>query len=256
MEDFGSLPGNSHSEKLRKEQQKAGESENSKAEGPIPSAQKQYDEHQENPSKQVKKVVTGTVKKRRKPLGTKLKEMFAPDDGDSFSQYLVDQVVVPMFKDMVLSVITQTADGIRGGIEERLFGSSQQSRTRTTSYGTGRPVINYTRYSSSSTNRPSSRTSAPTPRITVRRSNKLQEVILESREEGYGVIEELQAKIDDFGHCTVGDYYACVGITPKSTDESWGWDMPDFDQRARVRRLASDSDEYLLLLPRPIEIEN
>jgi hypothetical protein len=255
MEDFGNLPGNSHSKKLREEQQKAGESETG---GPIPEAQKQYDDHVaesgDAPQKQVKKVVTGTVRQRRKPLGTRLKEMFANEDGDTFAQYLVDNVIVPMAKDMVLSVITQTADGIRGGIEERLFGSSQQSRTRTTSYGTGRPVVNYTRYSSSSTNRPSARTTAPTPRITVRRSNKVQEVILESRGEGESVIEELQAKIDDFGHCTVGDFYASVGITPRSTDESWGWDMPDFDQQARVRRLGEG--EYLMLMPRPIEIEN
>ncbi|QEQ93916.1 hypothetical protein SEA_KARDASHIAN_51 [Streptomyces phage Kardashian] len=249
MEDFGSLPGNSHSEKLKKEQQKAGESEQV---GPLPGAQKQYDEHQKDGEpKQVRKVVTGTVRQRRKPLGTRLKEMFASEDGDTFGHYLVENVVVPMMKDMVLSVITQTADGIRGGIEERLFGSSTQSRTRTTSYGTGRPVVNYTRYSSSSTNRPSSRPSTHAPRITVRRSNKIQDIILGTREDGEDVLDELKDKVDGFGHCTVGDLYTAVGITPTSTDHGWGWD--DLDQ-ARVRRLATD--EYLLVMPRPIEIEN
>lgn len=242
MEDFGNLPGNSHSKKLKDEQRKAGESENTTV--------SETPDSDEAP-KQVKKVVTGTVRQRRKPLGTRLKEMFASENGDSFGQYLVDNVVVPMMKDMVLSVITQTADGIRGGIEERLFGASTQERTRTTSYGTGRPVVNYTRYSSSSTNRPSGRSTPPAPRITVRRSNKVQDIILGTREDGEDVLDELRDKVDGFGHCTVGDLYTAVGITPTSTDHSWGWDNLD---QARVRRLATD--EYLLVMPSVIEIRN
>jgi hypothetical protein len=208
-------------------------------------------EGQAQTKKTADKVVKGKVIQRKKPLGKRFKEMFGGNGEESFGQYLVSNVVEPMIKDMILSIITQTADGIRGGIEERLFGEAQTRSTRTVSHGTGRPRVNYTRYSSSTTpTYRSPNTAPPAPRI-IRRSNVIEDIILETRQEGEDVIAELNEIIASVRHCTVGDLYASVGIRPKTTDEGWGWD----DLRsARVTELRSGG--YLLLLPPPIPIEN
>jgi hypothetical protein len=78
------------------------------------------------------------------------------------------------------------------------------------------------------------------------------DIELDSREQGENIIEELTAVIDGVGHCTVGDLYATIGMQPNQTDEGWGWDSV---QAARVR-LQPSTGRYLLMMPRPIEIQN
>lgn len=201
-------------------------------------------------SKKVKKVVTGKVTENKPTLGKRFKNMFI-HDGGNFAEHVVEKVVVPMVKDMALSIATQMVDGFRQGVEEMLFGpDGREKRSRTTSYGTGRPVVNYTRYSSSSTVRRSERDRDRGENN--RRSNRVKEIIVESREDGDAVLEELDAIIDSqVGHCTVGDFYAACGESTVSTDEEWGWtDLSN----ARVSKISRD--EYLITMPRPRAIDS
>jgi hypothetical protein len=203
--------------------------------------------------KKVKKVVTGKVTENKPTLGKRFKNMFV-HDGGNFAEHVVEKVVVPMVKDMALSIATQMVDGFRQGVEEMLFGpDAKDRRGRTTSYGTGRPVVNYTRYSStSSVRRSSDRSERDRDRDgSSRRSNRVREIIVESREDGDAVLEELDAIIDSsVGHCTVGDFYAACGERTVSTDEEWGWtDLRD----ARVSKLGRD--EFLISMPRPRPID-
>jgi hypothetical protein len=193
-----------------------------------------------------KKVINGKVTTRNKPLGTRLKNMFL-NEGAGFGEHLVENVVVPMIKDMALSIVTQIGDGLRQGVEGALFGADRvRPRPRSTGYGPTR--VNYNNISRSSTRRPEDR--PPYRREAVRRSNRVEDVIVESREAGDMVIEELNAKIDDFGHCTVADFYSCVNIVPQSTDNDWGWS--DI-REARVHRLSPD--EFVITMPRPRFLE-
>lgn len=204
--------------------------------------------------KQVKKVVSGKVSQRPKSLGKRFKDMFV-SDSSNFAEHVVENVVVPTVKDMALSIATQMVDGFRQGVEEMLFGpDGKERRRRTTSYGTGRPVVNYTRYSStSSVRRTSADRDRPVRGEALRRSNRVKEIIVETRDDGDAVIEELDAIIDNpnVGHCTVGDFYAACGESTRSTDEEWGW--TDLSQ-ARVVKL--DEDEYLIKMPRPHPIDS
>lgn len=228
MENF---PGNSHTSRMVKNDQ-----ENS--------------EDISEPKK-AKSVVTGKVIERKKPLGTRVKDLFV-NDGGSFAEYLVEKVVVPMMKDMVLSVITQTADGFRQGLEEKLFGpNDQRPRGRTVGYNGGRAPVNYTRYSSGSPmGRRDPNTRPPGP-YSARRSNVVKEFIVESREDADAILEELDAVIDTVGHCTVGDFYSTMNEAPETTDESWGWTNL---AGARVSKLGMH--EFLITMPRPRVIDN
>jgi hypothetical protein len=233
MKDF---PGNSHSARI----------EQSNPTAPEPDATVTPSE-----TKVVKKVVTGKVTQNKETLGKKFKRMFL-HDGGNFAEHIVEKVVVPTIKDMALSIATQAVDGIRQGVEEALFGPEGSGRRRTTSYGTGRPVVNYTRYSSSSTVRRTERDrDRDSYRDRPRRSNRVKEIIVETREDGDAVLEELDALIDgEVGYCTVGDFYAACGESTTAQDEEWGW--KDLSQ-ARVHKLGRD--EYLISMPRPRPIE-
>lgn len=201
--------------------------------------------------KTVKKVVTGKVAEHKPTLGKRFKNMFI-HDGGNFAEHIVEKVVVPMVKDMALSIVTQMVDGVRQGVEEAIFGpDGREKRVRSTSYGTGRPRVNYTQYSS---NTRVSRTESrePVRSRSVRRSNRVREILVKTREDGDRVLEELDGIIDsELGHCTVGDFYAACGEETVSTDEEWGWtDLSG----ARVHKITSD--EYLIAMPRPRPIES
>lgn len=233
------FPSNSHTARI--EQKKDTEPEETGTETP-------------SEPKKAKKVVTGKVTNHKPTLSSRFKKMFLHEGGD-FAGHIVEKVVVPMFKDMALSIVTQMVDGVRQGVEEAIFGpDGKGERRRTTSYGTGRPVVNYTRYSSSSTVRRSG--DAPIRRSDRydrdRRSNQVKQIVVQTREDGDAVIEELEGIIDsDIGHCTVGDFYAACGESTVSTDEDWGWtDL----RNARVREITRD--EYLIDMPRPRPIES
>jgi hypothetical protein len=233
------FPGNSHTAKRIEEK-------NDPEEAPVESKAT-------SGPRQVKKVVTGKVAENKPTIGNRFKKMFL-HDGGNFAEDIAQRVVVPMFKDMALSIATQMVDGFRQGVEEMLFGpdGAKDRRARTTNYGTGRPRINYTEYSSRSTVRRSSDPIRRDREDRGRRSNRVKEIIVESREDGDLVIEELEAIIDgDIGHCTVGDFYAACGESTVSTDEEWGWTSL---RDARVRKI--DRDEYLIVMPTPRPIES
>lgn len=242
MEDFlGNLPGNSHTARIAKEQQAAGESENTEA----------TETKAEKPAEKPKTPLTGKVTTRRKPLSVQFKEMFSSSDKQSFPDYLLNNVAVPMVQEMITVMVAQTLDGIKNGIQDRISGGkSHSTSTRTTSYGADRPRVNYNAQYSPSP-RSVIRSTAPTHRPTVRRSNRVEDIFFDQRNDGYIVLEELEAKIDGFGHCTVADLYSYTDVPIKTTDESWGWNTLE---GARVR-WDTTVEKWQLVVPRPREIE-
>ena len=206
--------------------------------------------------KKAGKVTDGRVYRKRKPLGSRLKNMFV-DDGGDFITHLVEKVIVPMVKEMVLSAITQSADGFRQGLERQLFGPDDQGRrNRPTSYGSSRTRVNYNgysngnRYNTGTTMRRDSSTRPPPNDGVIRRSNRVEGVLVETRENAELVLDDLNAVIDSVGHCSVGDFYAAVGLRPSTTDEEWGWNSLRSAEISKV-----GTDEFLITMPRPLPIE-
>lgn len=200
--------------------------------------------------KKVRKITEGKVKK--KPLSQQFKQMFVHDGGD-FVEHLAEDVIVPMMKNMALSLVVQIGDGIKRGFEDMIFGPDQDGRRRPISSNRfdSRPQVNYQRMSSPTTVRPGSSNHPSARRDMDRRSNRVRHITLHTRAEGDDVIEELQNMIDRMGHCTVGDYYGALGVDDiTSTDHEWGWTTL---LAARVR---SDGDgDYYIDLPRPRAID-
>lgn len=195
------------------------------------------DEEQE-PEKDIPRVVTGKVIQRKKPLARKIVENFTGDDIGSVGQYILMDVMLPAAKSMISDAMSQ-------GIERLLFGDSRP-RAGTTRVGGG-SFTSYNRMYSGN-----ARVENNSPRTLshkARANHDFGEVILQSRGEAEEVLDTLVATVEKYSVATVSDLYQTVGITGSFTDDKWGWT----DLRgSAVRRV---SNGYLIELPAPTPID-
>ena len=183
------------------------------------------------------KIAEGKVIKRKRSLGSKVKESFTGDDAQSVGDYLIFDVVIPALKATISDVASQ-------GVERMLFG---EARPRSTGYSS--PVRkNYTNYSTARVAQPNSDiVGGPRREVSQqgRSSHNFDEVIFETRGEAEAVLEMLGNLINEYDVATVADLYEMVNITGEFTDQRWGW----YDlQGASVQPSRAG---YLLNLARP-----
>lgn len=188
--------------------------------------------------KKVDKVVESEAIRRKKSLGTRLKETFFGGDTRGVLGYVGEEVLLPAARDMI-------ADAVSQGIERMIYGEAKSSSRRTGSRPDGSgPYISYNRYSGSKRKRGPSRRGGDISHR-ARAAHDFDEIILASRVEAEEVIERLFDLVAKYESATVADLYDLVGITGNYTDDKWGW----YDLRgADVRRVRHG---YLLDLPRP-----
>lgn len=190
---------------------------------------------------EVKKVVSGTVSRRKKPLGTRLAETFIGGDAKSALTYVVFEVLIPAAKDTI-------ADMISGGTERILYDNVRSASRRASSRPSGSTgFINYNRFGRAA----DPRREDPRQVGSNRRSPiyDFQDILVETRPEAEEVIEQMVELINVYKQATVEDLYRLVGITPEYTDQKWGW--TDF----RGAKVVWTRGAYLLDLPRPEQLE-
>lgn len=184
-------------------------------------------------AKNLSKVTSGKVVKKKKSLGNKFAETFFGDNIEGVSSYVLYDVIIPAAKNMI-------SDTVTNGIEMALFGKTKGSRTRR---DRGKSYVSYSSYSRDprrSTSRPNERDRNSRNRA----SHNFDDIILESRGEAEEVLSCLVDLTDEYGMASVADMYDLVGITSNFTDNKYGW----FDLgRASVSRVR---EGYLISLPR------
>ena len=192
------------------------------------------------PKKTVKKVTTGTVKTRKKPLGRRFMDTFTGDDSKSVLQYVFFDIMIPSAKDMI-------ADAVSQGIERKLFGEVRSTSRRGRSAG----HTAYSRISSGS--RDIFRRDDPRgPSRSERRSrnmNDWREIILETRPEAVEVIDQMYELLSKYEVVTVADLYDLLGESGNFTDDRYGWTDIRGADVVRIR------DGYLLDLPTPVQLD-
>lgn len=187
--------------------------------------------------KVVEKVVEGDVVRRKKPLGKRFSETFFTGDARGVFSYVVGDVLLPAAKDTI-------ADAFSTMIERMLFGETRSASRRTgarPSGGSG--YVSYNRFAPQQG--PAARREDPRLEISrkARSTHNFDEIILATRAEAETVIDRLFDIVTRYEAATVADLYELVGVTPKFTDDKWGWT----DIRgAGVTRVRSG---YLLELP-------
>lgn len=194
----------------------------------------------ENKESNVEKVVTGQVKTQKKSGGKKFVESFVEEDAHNIGAYVKDEILIPTFKDLLSSIITNS-------VEMLLYGeSARPARGRSD----GRRHVAYDRMyerdrrNSKYDSRPDRRRANPSSS----RYHIDTEIAFDKRSDADAVLDALCDHLEEYDQVSVGDYYSACDITPSWTDFNYGWESL---AGARVERSGGD---WIIVFPRPIAL--
>lgn len=167
-------------------------------------------------TKNIEKVVTGTVVRKPKPIGRKFKDIFLGGDVKDASGQILANVLLPALRTTIVEAISR-------GVEQVVFGESR-FRSQTPQY---RPRIEYNNPNHKSGTDPRTRSiylpdQAPRGRVTNRESS---DVIVETREEAELVVEKMMEILDKFESVSLADLCDIIGVDSSPIDNKWGWTM-------------------------------
>lgn len=169
-------------------------------------------------AKNLKPVAKASAKKKSR--FEKAAKSVSAVDGASMKNFVVDEVLIPTFKDTFFRIITD-------GLSLILFGSTGNARSSNRFAGGGARV-SYNGYWNGGT-RPESRAD----RYSRRRSVEPEEVLIfPSRADAEAVIDTLADVIDQYGVATMADLYDLAQVTAPYTYNRYGWrSVQGFDVR-------------------------
>lgn len=198
-----------------------------------PNSNKYKEEQKQQSEKKVQKVVSGTVKTKKKNEMSKFKDVFISEDAGNVKNYIVMDVLIPAMKKAI-------SDIVRDGIDMILYGESGRSKKRSDSY--------YVSYDKKYRDRDRDR-SYDRDRDRVRRGYSCDDIIIESRGEAEEVLTRMDELIETYGVASVADLYDLVGLRCEYTDNKYGWNNLRNAEPIRVR------DGYMLKMPKALPID-
>jgi len=185
------------------------------------------------------KIISGTVKQKKRGFGKKFAETFLEDDTKTVGSYIFWDVVIPGVKHMISELIG-------GGIDMLLFGERRRGGAQTHRVN-GRSYVNYGSYSRERNYERDKRDVRDRDRSN-RARHDFDDIVFETRGEAEYVLSHLSDLIIEYHMASVSDLYGLVGITPNFTDDRWGWtDM----RGAHVSRIRG---EYVLNMPKTVPL--
>lgn len=190
--------------------------------------------------KPILKVVTNEVVRRPKTRSKRFFDTFLTNnDGTSIVSYVIQDILIPAAKDMIVDAFTQ-------GVERAFFGETRSTTRRAASRPGNTPgYVSYNRYASTTPiNRRDPATRPPLSRR-ARSMHNFDEILLATRAEAEEVLKRMNDLLERYGTISVGELYEMVGEDREHTDEKYGWvDL-------REAGVAYTRSGYLLELPRP-----
>lgn len=183
--------------------------------------------------KNVTQVTTSKVVRRKKPLHSRVADLFETPDFNTVAEQIVKDVLVPSAKEMVEEAFGQ-------GISRILWGEGRSHISRNASRNSSGRVNYSSAFSSNS--RPSIRDEAPTTR---RKNADYEEIILATRIEAEDVMDRMYDLLESYDVVSVHDLYQLVGIVGTHQDQKWGWFSLKGLQARRIK------GGYLLDVPAP-----
>lgn len=199
---------------------------------PFPSNSKKSKEEAVDQSR-VKKVISGNILKKQKNFLDKVAETFFGDDAKEVGRYVIWDVLIPAAKNTLSEMVST-------GIEMILFGESRgPSRKRYKD----RNVIPYSTISQSRSRETPIDRESFRDRDRSRTKYRFDDLVIETKDEAYEVLDQMVTLTEDYGDASVGDLYDCLGLTSDFPDRKWGWTSLNRATVSRVR------DGYILNLP-------
>lgn len=175
----------------------------------------------------VEKVVSGTVKTKKKTGLNKMANVFISEDAGNVKSYILMDVLVPAVKKAISDIVTN-------GIEMMLYGETGRKKNSNSSR------ISYRDYYKDDRR--------PRDRGVSRSSYDYDDIILETRGEAEDVLSRMDEIMDTYGIVSVADFYDLVGVTGNFTDNKYGWTNIRNANVIRVR------DGYMIKLPKATPI--
>lgn len=186
--------------------------------------------------KKIEKVITGTVRTKKKSSGRKLADVFISEDVTSVKSYLVSDVLIPALKDTLFEAVTSGLSMLLGGDGRsssiRRNGSSTNSRDSYSQY-----------YKKGGTNK------SNVPNY-AKSNYTYDDIILDSRGEAEEVLDAMLDYVETYGMVSLGDLYEAVGQTPNFTDYKYGWTNLNSASIAGNR-----SSGYWIKFPRVVSLD-
>lgn len=179
--------------------------------------------------KKVEKVVSGTVKNKKKNEIQKFANVFVSEDIQNVKTYIVMDILIPSLKRAL-------SDIVKNGIDMILYGESggrSNSKASKVSYRSYYDKVNDRDYSN---NR-------------IRTGYSYDDIVIESRGEAEEVLDRMNELLSVYKIVSVADLYDLVGITGNYTDNKYGW--TDLNSA----RVVSVRDGYLLKLPKALPLD-
>lgn len=185
--------------------------------------------------KKVDKVVSGSVKTKKKSSLSKFADTFIEEDKDTVVGYLLSEVLIPSFKKMV-------SDTIKTGIDKMLYGDAEVSRSNSPA-----SKISYSKYYNDKSSY--SRSSSTAPVSNRRDTYEYNNIVLETRGDAEAVLMGMDDIIAKYEIVSVADLYDLVGIAGSYTDYKYGW--TDI-RSARIERVR---DGYVIRMPKALPLD-
>lgn len=167
------------------------------------------------------KIVTGTVKSKKKGGLQKFSDVFISEDAVNVKSYIFMDVLVPAIKKAISDIVVN-------GIEMMLYGETGKRKNSNASRISYREFYRDDRE----------------PRKRSLSSYDFDDVIIQSRGEAEDVLRTMDDIIDEYGAVSIADFNDLVGVTGKYTDNKYGWEDLRDASVVRVR------DGYMIRFPR------
>lgn len=231
--DMDNLPGNAKHVKVRRAETLVSRAAEPKAQPP-----------EKEP---INKIVSGTVVKRKRSIGSRLKSTFFGGETQGVGAFLLEHVLKPAAQDML-------ADAVREGVDRIVYGDSRggspvRGRSSTSSFTGYGSRFSGSGFVNTSLRKDPREEARPALSRQARQNHDFGEIILGSRAEASEVLRQLDGLIQKYDTASVSDLYRMLGETPEWTDNKWGWDHL---QGASVRHTRHG---YLLDLPPTIPLD-
>lgn len=185
-------------------------------------------------------VVSTPAKEKRKSLWQEIKEEFIAEDGRTVRDYIAKDVVVPLLKGMVQSVVNNAVDMF-------LYGGGSVGHGKTTYSGYKPSTPSYRPYIDQ---RQSNNNQGYYSRPRTNYGYDYTEIVFESRADAEAVLYSMYDLLNRYPVVRVADYLEFSGRDSSYTDNNYGWTSLD---NIQIRR--SRDGGYYLELPKPMAID-
>jgi len=189
----------------------------------------------ETPKKEIKSVVSGVVKTKKKGFLEKAIASFIADDVSNIKEYIVKDVLIPTIQKTIVDLVNDTT-AMMFGVKSRR-GSSSSDRFR--------GATNYVSYSDGRSH--NARSSRNEGVYTIG-----DDLFFDSKLDAENVLQAMFDIVETYDTVSVAELYECAGSNTRNyTDTRYGWSIKELTGADVIRT----RDGYTIKLPKAICIK-